>query len=221
MRYGFAIGVFAVMLGGAGATRAETLPVEGTYAANVDAPSRVRSIALADFAGRGGERLAFAIDSALRAAIIEGRPYYDLTFTAPAFGESYTFDDVPPTITARLVPSPNALGWNNTPVTVIFECADNTVVNACPAPLLVDQQGANQVVSGLVTDAVGLTASTSNRSLGAITTVSPDRIITYSRPPAWTIDPQVPPPRSFCSSFQVSSPVRRSYRWGRPSSSTM
>lgn len=92
MRYGFAIGVFAVMLGGAGATRAETLPVEGTYAANVDAPSRVRSIALADFAGRGGERLAFAIDSALRAAIIEGRPYYDLTFTAPAFGESYTYD---------------------------------------------------------------------------------------------------------------------------------
>lgn len=74
------------------AAQAETLPVEGIYAAGADAPSRARSIAIADFSGRGGERLAFAIDSALRAAVIEGRPWFALTFTAPAFGDSYTFD---------------------------------------------------------------------------------------------------------------------------------
>jgi len=72
--------------------QAETLPVEGIYAAGTDAPSRANSIAIGDFSGRGGERLAFAIDSALRAAVIEGRPYFDLTFTAPAFGDSYTYD---------------------------------------------------------------------------------------------------------------------------------
>jgi len=74
------------------AARAETLPVEGIYAAGTDAPSRAQSIAIADFSGRGGERLAFAIDSALRAAVIEGRPWFDLAFTAPAFGDSYTYD---------------------------------------------------------------------------------------------------------------------------------
>lgn len=93
MRHGIAIGLFAAaVLVGAGAAHAETLPVEGIYAAATDAPSRARSIALADFPGRAGERLAFAIDSALRGAIIEGRPYYALTFTAPAFGDSYTYD---------------------------------------------------------------------------------------------------------------------------------
>jgi len=74
------------------AAAAETLPVEGIYAAGTDAPSRSRSIALAGFAGRGGERLAFAIDSALRGAIIEGRPWFELTFSEPPRGTTYTYD---------------------------------------------------------------------------------------------------------------------------------
>jgi hypothetical protein len=74
------------------AAQAETLPVDGLYAASTDAPSRARSIAIADFSGRGGERLAFAIDAALRSAIVEGRPWFALTFTAPAFGDRYTYD---------------------------------------------------------------------------------------------------------------------------------
>lgn len=92
MRIGVVVlgAVLAASLGGA--AHAETLPVEGIYAAGTDAPSRARSIALADFPGRSGERLAFAIDSALRGAIIEGRPYFALTFTAPAFGDRYTYD---------------------------------------------------------------------------------------------------------------------------------
>ncbi|WP_033376804.1 tetratricopeptide repeat protein [Porphyrobacter sp. AAP82] len=76
----------------AGAAQAETLPVEGIYAAGTDAPSRARSIALAGFAGRGGERLAFAIDSALRGAVIEGRAWFQLTFAEPPRGTTYTYD---------------------------------------------------------------------------------------------------------------------------------
>jgi tetratricopeptide (TPR) repeat protein len=77
---------------GCGALRAETLPVEGLYAAETDAPSRAQSIAIAGFAGRGGERVAFAIDSALRGAIVEGRPWFTVTFSAPQFGDSYRYD---------------------------------------------------------------------------------------------------------------------------------
>jgi hypothetical protein len=72
--------------------QAETLPVEGIYAAGTDAPSRARSIAIAGFAGRGGERLAFAIDTALRGAVIEGHPWFELTFSEPPRGTTYTYD---------------------------------------------------------------------------------------------------------------------------------
>jgi tetratricopeptide (TPR) repeat protein len=72
--------------------QAETLQVEGNYAAGADAPSRARSIAIAGFAGRGGERLAFAIDSALRRAVIDGRPWFELTFAEPPRGTTYTYD---------------------------------------------------------------------------------------------------------------------------------
>lgn len=76
----------------AGAVQAETLPVEGIYAAGADAPSRARSIAISGFAGRGGERLAFAIDAALRGAIVDGRPWFELTFSEPPRGTAYTYD---------------------------------------------------------------------------------------------------------------------------------
>jgi hypothetical protein len=91
MRVWLTISVTAAALGCTGA-QAETLPVEGLYAAGTDAPSRARSIALSGFAGRGGERLAFAIDSALRAAVIDGRPWFEMTFSEPPRGTSYTYD---------------------------------------------------------------------------------------------------------------------------------
>lgn len=90
-RLGWAILGGAAVLG-AGTVRAETLPVAGVYAAETDAPSRVETITIAGFAGRGGERVAFAIDSALRAAVIEGRPWFQVTFSEPAFGENYRYD---------------------------------------------------------------------------------------------------------------------------------
>ena len=75
-----------------GTLHAETLPVEGLYAAGADAPSRARSIAIAGFAGRGGERVAFAIDSALRSAVVEGRPYFQVSLSDSRFGDSYRYD---------------------------------------------------------------------------------------------------------------------------------
>jgi hypothetical protein len=90
MRLALMIGASALLC--AAAAQAETIPVAGIYAAGTDAPSRARSIAIAGFAGRGGERLAFAIDTALRGAVIEGRPWFDLTFAEPPRGSTYTYD---------------------------------------------------------------------------------------------------------------------------------
>ena len=91
MRFVWAASVAAAVLASA-ALRAETLPVEGLYAAGADAPSRARSIAIAGFAGRGGERVAFAIDSALRGAVVEGRPYFQVSLSDSRFGDSYRYD---------------------------------------------------------------------------------------------------------------------------------
>lgn len=85
------VAMAAAIVAAAGA-QAETLPVEGIYAAGADAPSRARSIAISGFAGRGGERLAFAIDSELRRAVIEGRAWFELTFAEPPRGTTYTYD---------------------------------------------------------------------------------------------------------------------------------
>lgn len=74
------------------AAQAETLPVEGIYAAQTDAPSRVLTITIGGFGGRGGERVAFSIDSALRGAVFDGRPYFQVTFSEPLFGDSYRYD---------------------------------------------------------------------------------------------------------------------------------
>jgi len=71
-------------------------------------------------------------------------------------------DKSAPTITARPIPGPNAAGWNNTDISVHFDCADAVSgVAECSSPVKVTTEGANQTVSGSVKDFVAKTAEAS------------------------------------------------------------
>ena len=73
-----------------------------------------------------------------------------------------TIDRSRPTIIASLDRGANAAGWHNAPVTVTFTCEDpGGNVLSCPAPVVVSTDGANQIVTGTVTDQAGNTATTS------------------------------------------------------------
>jgi RHS repeat-associated protein len=69
-------------------------------------------------------------------------------------------DKTAPTIIASQSPPPNAAGWNNTNVTVSFQCSDSlSGVATCPFSQTVSSQGANQTISGTATDVAGNSAS--------------------------------------------------------------
>ncbi len=71
-------------------------------------------------------------------------------------------DSDPPTINATASPTPNAAGWNNTDVTVNFDCSDATsAIASCPPAQTVTTEGANQIISGTATDNAGNTATAS------------------------------------------------------------
>ncbi len=71
------------------------------------------------------------------------------------------FPPDPLTITASQSPAPNAAGWNNTPVTVTFQCSGGAPPVVCPGPQTVSTDGVNQIIAATATDANGSTASTS------------------------------------------------------------
>jgi len=77
-----------------------------------------------------------------------------VTFTISPF--------VPPSISAAVSPAPNANGWNNSIVTVTFTCAPGSyAILSCTAPVQVNTQGANQIVTGTAVDTAGDQTSTS------------------------------------------------------------
>jgi len=68
----------------------------------------------------------------------------------------------PPTITAPASPSPNGAGWNNANVVVSYSCAAGAAPlshSSCPMPQVITTEGANQQISGTVTDSAGITGS--------------------------------------------------------------
>ena len=71
-------------------------------------------------------------------------------------------DKTPPTISGSATPAPNANGWNNTNVTVTFQCSDSLSGLAAvspPAPTTLTSEGAGQSVTGTCTDVAGNSAS--------------------------------------------------------------
>jgi len=67
----------------------------------------------------------------------------------------------PPVIAASVSPTPNAGGWNDSPVTVTFACTPGSApITNCPAPQVVSSEGMNQLVTGTATDSSGNSAST-------------------------------------------------------------
>jgi hypothetical protein len=58
-------------------------------------------------------------------------------------------------VQARTAPAPNAAGWSTTDATVSFTCTGTVTGDTCPSPIVVSQQGANQVVTGTGVDTFG------------------------------------------------------------------
>ena len=68
----------------------------------------------------------------------------------------------PPTITATASPAPNGAGWNNSNVTLSFQCKDSVSgISSCPPSITVNTEGLNNVQSQPATDLAGNTATTS------------------------------------------------------------
>jgi hypothetical protein len=73
-------------------------------------------------------------------------------------------DKTPPAISGSRAPAANAFGWNNTNVTVAFQCADNLsgmAAGSPPDPIVVAGEGSNQTVAATCVDLAGNTASAS------------------------------------------------------------
>jgi Glucodextranase, domain B len=73
-----------------------------------------------------------------------------------------SIDKTPPSIVASQAPPPNAFGWNNSPVTVSFACADNlSGVQSCSTPVTVAAEGKDQSATGGGVDFAGNFAESS------------------------------------------------------------
>jgi glucodextranase-like protein len=100
-------------------------------------------------------------------------------------------DQVVPTITVELTPAPTS-GFLNTPTVAHFSCADTgSGVAACPADQFVTSAGADQKVTGTVTDKAGNTATVTSATFG-IDATPPTIVATVSPAPnrtGWNTGP--------------------------------
>jgi hypothetical protein len=82
--------------------------------------------------------------------------------SASATVSGINIDKTPPMIAGSGTPAPNANGWNNTDVTVAFQCSDalsGLAAGSPPAPTALSTDGANQSAGGLCADLAGNSAS--------------------------------------------------------------
>jgi hypothetical protein len=72
---------------------------------------------------------------------------------------TFSVQSAPLTASASLSPAPNAAGWNNTNVTVSFQGSGGVPPLVTSPPQVIGTEGANQSVTGSVTDAAGQVAT--------------------------------------------------------------
>jgi PKD domain/Glucodextranase, domain B/IPT/TIG domain len=86
----------------------------------------------------------------------------DIAGNTASASVQFNLQNFPPLqIVASVSPAPNAAGWNNTPVTVSFQCLGGLSPVSCPASQTIKTDGINQVIGGTAIDALGTQASTS------------------------------------------------------------
>jgi hypothetical protein len=93
-------------------------------------------------------------------------------------------DKTPPSISGARTPAANANGWNNTNVTVRFQCADSLsglAAGSPPAPTVLSAEGAAQSVRGTCTDAANNSATA---TVNGINVDKTPPVITASANPA-------------------------------------
>jgi hypothetical protein len=93
---------------------------------------------------------------------------YSLTITGQSGSITHTTSvglevQSPLAISASASPAPNGAGWNNTDVSVTFQCSGGVAPVQCPPAQLISAEGANQNVSGTAIDAQGNSATTSTK----------------------------------------------------------
>jgi hypothetical protein len=94
--------------------------------------------------------------AALNTLVIELRSAPGSAFDVIVLGT----DNVPPTITATASRPPNAAGWNNTDVTVTFNCADErSGIAFCSPPVEVSREASGLVLVGTAFDTASNRAS--------------------------------------------------------------
>lgn len=81
-------------------------------------------------------------------------------------------DGIAPTIDGSRSPAANTHGWNNSPVTVSFDCSDaESGIASCTDPVTLSNQGAGQSVTGRAVDQAGNSASATVGDINIDTTL--------------------------------------------------
>ena len=76
----------------------------------------------------------------------------DVAGNSTTISVTVNLDKLDPLISASLSPPPNVNGWNNSDVTVTFNCNDaGSGVATCPSPVTVNTEGVDQGLNGTAT----------------------------------------------------------------------
>jgi hypothetical protein len=141
-----------------------TLGSEGWYRTDVVVPYTATDD-LAGFSG-GQRQLQGSVRSSGEGSAVKVRVRVeDLAGNATeAEAGPFKVDRTPPTIRAAVNPQPNAQGWNNTNVTVSFQCEDAlSGIASCSSPVTVSQEGKDLEVRGEAVDKAGNRSTTTVR----------------------------------------------------------